>query len=158
MKSSAAILSTLNDVLSIKLTSINHYFLHARMFKNWGFENLDHAAYKKSIKDMKQADSLIERILMLEGLPNLQKLNPLQIGEDPQEMLNCDLSFQQQTITLLKNAISTCETERDFVSRTILDDILEYEEGYLDWIETQQSLISSTGIQNYLQSQIEEVE
>jgi len=158
MKSSAAILSTLNDVLSTKLTSINHYFLHARMFKNWGFENLDHAAYKKSIKDMKQSDALIERILMLEGLPNLQKLNPLQIGEDPQEMLNCDLSFQVQVIVILKNAISTCETEKDFVSRTLLDEILAYEEGHLDWLETQQQLIATTGIQNYLQSQIEEID
>lgn len=158
MKSSAVILSTLNDVLSTELTSINRYFLHARMFKNWGFENLDHASYKKSIKDMKQSDALIERILMLEGLPNLQKLKALQIGETPEEMLSCDLQFQQGAIAQLKTAIATCEAEQDYVSRCILDSIVDDEEAYLDWIETQHHLISTIGVQNYLQSQIEEGE
>lgn len=158
MKSSAVVLSTFNDVLTTKLTSINRYFLHARMFKNWGFENLNDVSYKKSIKDMKQSDSLIERILMLEGLPNLQKLKALQIGETPEEMLSCDLHFQQAAVVQFKAAIATCETEQDYVSRGILDSILNDEEFHLDWLETQQHLIGATGIQNYLQSQIEEGE
>ncbi|WP_045856229.1 bacterioferritin [Teredinibacter purpureus] len=158
MQSSPLIISTLNDVLATELTSINHYFLHARMYKNWGFENLNHVSFKKSIKDMKQADELIERILMLDGLPNLQKLNPLQIGEHTEEMLGCDLSFQQHAIAQLKAAIATCEQEQDYVSRSMLDELLESEETYLDWIETQQHLVSTTGIQNYLQSQLSEGE
>lgn len=156
MQSAPNILSTLNQVLTIELTSINRYFLHARMYKNWGFEGLNHTSYKKSIKDMKQADALIERILMLEGLPNLQKLDALQIGEHTEEMLACDTKFQTQQIAALKGAVKVCEGEKDFVSRNILTEILEYEEEYLDWLETQTGLITSTGIQNYLQSQIEE--
>jgi len=156
MKSDSQILSTLNEVLTVELTSINRYFLHARMYKNWGFENLNHVSYKKSIKDMKQADALMERILFLEGLPNLQKLEPLRIGEHAEEMLKCDLDFQQDNIASLKQAIATCEQLQDYVSRCLLDEILEYEEAHLDWLETQQHLITNTGIQNYLQSQLEE--
>lgn len=156
MQSAPNILSTLNSILTIELTSINRYFLHARMYKNWGFEGLNHTSYKKSIKDMKQADDLIERILMLEGLPNLQKLDALQIGEHTEEMISCDAKFQAQQIAALKGAIVICEAEKDFVSRNLLTDILEYEEEYLDWLDTQTGLIASTGIQNYLQSQIEE--
>jgi len=156
MKSSSEIINTLNTVLTAELTSINRYFLHARMYRNWGFENLNHVSFKKSIKDMKQSDELIERILMLEGLPNLQRLNPLQIGENTEEMLNCDSNFQQQTIALLKDAINGCEQQQDYVSRNLLDAILEHEETHLDWLETQQHQIASMGIQNYLQSQISE--
>ena len=156
MKADKIILDTLNSVLTTELTSINHYFLHARMYRNWGFEKLNKTSYKKSIKDMKQADELIERILMLEGLPNLQKLDALLIGEHTEEMLGCDVTFQKQAITQLKNAIAVCETAKDFVSRHLLCEILEYEEEYFDWLETQQTLITTTGIQNYLQSQIEE--
>ncbi len=156
MKTDSQIISTLNAVLTVELTSINRYFLHARMYKNWGFENLNHVSYKKSIKDMKQSDKLIERILFLEGLPNLQKLEPLQIGENSEEMLNCDLGFQQNNIAVLKNAIHTCEQAKDYVSRSLLADILEYEEEYFDWVEAQQHQIAEMGLQNYLQAQISE--
>jgi len=156
MKSSANVVSTLNEVLTTELTSINHYFLHARMYKNWGFERLDEKSYKKSIKDMKQADALIERILFLEGLPNLQKLSPLMIGESTPEMLKSDANFQTTQIAQLKGAIVLCELEQDFVSRNLLEDILEYEEEFLDWLETQDHLIKSVSLENYLQSQIEE--
>ena len=158
MQAAPNVLDTLNSVLTTELTSINRYFLHARMYRNWGFENLNTVSYKKSIKDMKQADELIERILMLGGLPNLQKLNALHIGEHTEEMLTCDETFQAQAISQLKDAVAICESIQDYVSRHILSEILEYEEDYLDWLETQQHLISTTGIQNYLQSQMAEGE
>ncbi len=156
MQSSKKVIEVLNDTLTTELTSINRYFLHARMYRNWGFERLNEVAYKKSIKDMKQADDLIERILLLEGLPNLQKLNPLHIGENTEEMLKLDLKFQHQQITELKDAIVICENEKDFVSRGLLTDILEYEEGIVDWLETQQYQIDEMGLPNYLQAQIED--
>ncbi len=152
MKSDVKVNEYLNQLLSIELTSINQYFLHARMFKNWGFSELDEKAYKKSIKDMKQADKLIERILFLEGLPNLQKLNRLRIGENTTEMLQCDLDQIVEQLEVLKEAIAYCESVKDFVSRELLEDIQEYEEEYLDWLETQQSLIAQVGIENYQQS------
>ena len=126
------------------------------MFKNWGLEELNERAYKKSIKDMKQADDLIERILFLEGLPNLQHLERLRIGENTSEMLDCDLQIQMDQVPLLKEGIALCEEKSDYVSRELLTDILDYEEEYIDWIETQLSLIKAVGIENYLQSQIEE--
>lgn len=156
MQANTGIIDLLNRVLTTELTSINRYFLHARMYKNWGFERLNEAAYKKSIKDMKQSDILIERILFLEGLPNLQKLEPLKIGEHTEEMMQCDLDFQTQQIIQLRDAIKQCEAAEDFVSRSVLTEILEYEEDYLDWIETQQYQIGSMNIANYLQAQIEE--
>ena len=155
MKGDKQVLVVLNEILTFELTSINQYFLHARMFKNWGLEKLNSAAYKKSIKDMKQADQLIERILFLEGLPNLQMLGKLMIGEETAEMLNCDMTFQSLQIPLLKKAISLCEELQDFVSRDLLESILSYEEDYIDWIETQQYQIKHLGIENYLQSQVE---
>ncbi|ATD00767.1 bacterioferritin [Pseudoalteromonas spongiae] len=156
MKGNKDVLMTLNQVLTHELTSINQFFLHARMFKNWGLEELNEKAYKKSIKDMKQADDLIERILFLEGLPNLQHLERLRIGENATEMLECDLAMQMDQVPLLKQAIALCEDKQDYVSRELLEDILEYEEDYIDWLETQLSLIGNIGIENYLQSQIEE--
>lgn len=154
MQGDKKVLEWLNQVLAIELTSINQYFLHARMFKNWGFSKLDSKAYKKSIKDMKQADVLIERILFLEGLPNLQKLNRLRIGEHTEEMLQCDLDQITEQLEVLKDAISHCESVKDFVSRELFEDIQEYEEEYLDWLETQQLLIKQVGIKNYQQSQM----
>ncbi len=156
MQSTSVIIDTLNAALTVELTSINRYFLHARMYKNWGFERLNDAAYKKSIRDMKQADKIIERVLMLEGLPNLQRLDPLMVGEHTEEMLASDLSFQLKQVAGLKTAIATCEQEKDYVSREILTEILEYEEGFTDWLETQQYQINNMGIANYLQAQIEE--
>lgn len=156
MKGDKQVLLVLNELLTFELTSINQYFLHARMFKNWGFEKLNDTAYKKSIKDMKQADQLIERILFLEGLPNLQMLGKLMIGEETSEMLACDMAFQNSQIPLLKKAISICEGLQDFVSRDLFESILSFEEEHIDWIETQQYQIKHLGIENYLQNQVEE--
>ncbi|MCJ8320675.1 MAG: bacterioferritin [Colwellia sp.] len=156
MKGKANILTSLNQVLTLELTSINQFFLHARIFKNWGLKGLDEKAYKKSIKDMKQADKIIERILFLEGLPNLQQLGKLRIGEHAAEMLQCDLDFEAEQIAELRTAIALCEEEQDYVSREILEDILEDEEDHTDWIEAQQFLISNVGIENYLQSMMED--
>ncbi|WP_166422992.1 bacterioferritin [Paraglaciecola sp. 20A4] len=158
MLRSKKVISALNEVLTGELTSINQYFLHARMYKNWGLNALDKKCYKKSIKDMKQADAVIERILFLQGLPNLQMLGKLLIGEETEEMLQCDMTFQLAQIPVLKNAISLCEQEQDYVSRELLADILEYEEDHLDWLETQQYQISNMGLQNYLQAQVIEGE
>jgi bacterioferritin len=156
MKGNKQVLVILNEILTFELTSINQYFLHARMFKNWGLEKLNCAAYKKSIKDMKQADQIIERILFLEGLPNLQMLGKLMIGEETAEMLDCDMAFQNSQIPLLKRAISLCEDLQDFVSRDLIVSVLSYEEDHIDWIETQQYQIKHLGLENYLQSQVEE--
>jgi len=154
MKAEKGVISHLNEVLTSELTSINQFFLHARMFKNWGLDELNEKAYKKSIKDMKQADELIERILFLEGLPNLQKLNLLSIGEHTEEMLSCDMKFQLEQLVVLRKAIAHCESVQDYVTRDILEEILEYEEEYVDWLETQEYLIKNAGIENYLQSQM----
>lgn len=156
MKGHPKVVGQLNRVLTCELTAINQYFLHARMFKHWGLEKLNHVEYKKSIEDMKHADKLIERVLFLEGLPNLQQLEKLRIGEHAQEMLDCDLAMVQEQLTLLRDAITLCEAEQDYVSRDPLEDILEDEEEHLDWLESQRELIGLTGIQNYLQSQISE--
>lgn len=156
MKHDPALVQQLNRVLTLELTSINQYFLHARIFKNWGLAKLNHKAYEKSILDMKQADKLIERILFLEGLPNLQHLERLRIGEDTEEMLQGDMTLEMEQLELLREAIAQCEDGQDYISRALLVEILEQEEDHLDWIETQQHLISEIGIQNYLQSAIEE--
>jgi bacterioferritin len=155
MKGKSNIISSLNQILTYELTSINQYFLHARIFKNWGLEELNEKDYKKSIKDMKQADDLIERILFLEGLPNLQHLEKLRIGEHTAEMIQCDMDFQLEQIGKLRTAIELCEKEEDYVSRELLEDILEYEEEHVDWLESQQFLIDNTGIENYQQSMME---
>ncbi len=144
----------LNQVLTSKLTSINQFFLHARMAKNWGLGELNEVFYKKSIQDMKDADAIIERILLLGGLPNLQALGTLKIGESPEETLNANLAFLQEQHPVVVAAIAHCESEQDYVSRDILVDILEHEEDDIDWTETQQSLIKDVGLANYLQSQM----
>lgn len=154
MKGDKKVIEYLNQVLGLELTSINQYFLHARMFKNWGLHQLDEREYKKSIKDMKQADKLIERVLFLEGLPNLQHLNRLRIGENTQEMLQCDKLQAEEQLVILKDAIAYCESIQEYVSRALLCEIEEYEEEHLDWIDTQLDLISSVGLENYLQSQM----
>ncbi|WP_111979288.1 bacterioferritin [Algibacillus agarilyticus] len=154
MKTQSQLIVLLNEVLTSELTSINQFFLHARMYKNWGLSALNEKCYKKSIKDMKQADVLIERILFLEGLPNLQRLGSLKIGEDTVEMIACDTEFQLEQIPLLKKAIAICEKEQDYVSRDLIQEILEYEENHLDWLETQAYQIDNLGIQNYLQAQV----
>ncbi|MCW8885933.1 MAG: bacterioferritin [Motiliproteus sp.] len=154
MKLASNTCSTLNKVLTNELTGINQHFLHARMMKNWGFESLNKKAYKRSIEEMKDADDLIERILLLEGLPNLQQLGKLLIGETPEECLECDMTFEQQKIDQLRKAIADCEQAQDYISRELLEKLLEHGEEYLDWLETQQYLIANTGTQNYLQSQI----
>jgi len=152
MQGDKKVIELLNKCLGNELIAINQYFLHARMFKHWGLEALDKKEYKKSIKDMKQADKIIERILFLEGIPNLQKLGKLQIGENTQEMLQCDMNLQVLTLDDLRDSIVYCESASDYATRELLAEILEYEEEHLDWIETQQDLIKNVSIENYLQS------
>ena len=154
MKGESRVVELLNGILTCELTSINQYFLHARMFRNWGLEALNAKAYDKSIKDMKQADELIERILFLEGLPNLQQLDKLRIGEHTSEMLQCDMDLEDWELGKLREAIACCEQVKDYVSRDLLVEILEYEEEHVDWIEAQQYLIQNTGLENYLQAQM----
>ncbi|MDD2768754.1 MAG: bacterioferritin [Methylococcus sp.] len=154
MKGEPQVIDYLNKVLTNELTAINQYFLHARMFKNWGFGKLNEHEYKESIDEMKHADRLIERILFLEGLPNLQDLGKLKIGENPEEMLRCDLQLELQALPVLKDAIAHCEKSGDYVSRELFESILESEEEHVDWLETQLELIGKVSLQNYLQSQM----
>lgn len=156
MKGEPKVIQHLNQVLGNELISINQYFLHARMFRNWGLEGLNKHEYKKSIKDMKQADDLIERILFLEGIPNLQKLGKLLIGEHTKEMLECDLELETTSISDLREAIAYCESISDYVTRDLLREILADEEEYLDWLETQLSLIENITIENYMQSMMDD--
>lgn len=154
MKGDPKIISTLNGVLRNELTAINQYFLHARMFRNWGYEALGEYEYKESIDEMKHADKLVERILFLEGLPNLQDLGKLTIGEEPIECLRADLELERQAIPALRDGIALCEASRDYVSRELLEDILESEEEHVDWLETQLELADRIGLPNWLQSQL----
>lgn len=152
MKGSPAINQSLNQVLRSQLTAINQYFLHARMCKNWGLGKFNEKEYKRSIKAMKQADDLIERILFLEGLPNLQDLGKLYIGEDVPELIANDLRLGTEVVADLRKVIAQCEQEQDYVSRDLLEAILEEEEEQVDWLETQQWLMQNAGVENYLQS------
>jgi len=154
MKGDKKVIQFLNKALVNELTAINQYFLHARMYKNWGFGKLNEHEYQESIDEMKHADRLIERILFLEGLPNLQQLNKLLIGENPREMIECDLKLEREALPLLREAIAHCEMVSDYVTRELFEDILEGEEEHIDWLETQLGLIDQVGINNYLQSQM----
>ena len=158
MKGDAKVIEFLNKALYNELTAINQYFLHAKMLKNWGLKELaDHEyhEYHESIDEMKHADALAERILFLDGLPNFQALGKLRIGEDPRELLDCDLALELEAVPLLREASAHCETVGDYVSRKLFADILDSEEEHIDWLETQLSLIQRIGEANYLAQQLD---
>jgi bacterioferritin len=154
MKADSDTRGTLNAALRVQVTAINQFFMHARMLKNWGLEKLNDRDYRQSIEAMKLADALIERILFLEGLPNLQDLDKLLIGQDVPEILAGDLALQTKVREVLREGVAACEAAQDFVSRELLEKILGETEEHIDWIETQQWLIVNSGLENYLQSQV----
>ena len=154
MKGDAKVIEHLNKALYNELIAINQYFLHARMFRNWGIKELAEHEYKESIDEMKHADKLVERILFLDGLPNLQNLGKLFIGQTPKEVLECDLKLEYQAVPDLRAGIAHCEQVSDYISRELLEDILESEEEHIDWLETQLSLIERVGEASYLQKKM----
>lgn len=151
MKGNKEVIRALNSVLGQSLIAINQYFLHARIVKNWGIGELNEAFYKQSIQEMKWSDELIERILLLEGLPNLQELGKLLIGEDVSEILSCDLKLEERKHDVLLQAIEICENARDYVSRELLVKLKDGNEEYADWLSTQQEMIEDMGIENFIQ-------
>lgn len=155
MQGDVQVIKFLNQALYNELTAINQYFLHAKMLKNWGLHELAKHEYEESIDEMKHADMLAERILFLDGLPNFQALGKLKIGENPREVLECDLALEMEAVPPLKAGIAHCEQVGDFVSRRLFTDILKSEEEHIDWLETQLALIARVGEQNYLQTKID---
>lgn len=155
MKGSQKIIDALNSVLTAELTAINQYFLHSRMLQDWGLEKLGALEYKASIDEMKHADELIKRILFLEGLPNLQKLDKLHIGQNVEEIIEADLKVEYAAIPRLRDCVALAESEKDYVTRDLFQSILASEEHHVDWLETQRDLIKRVGLQNYMQSQID---
>ena len=158
MQGDAGVIQRLNKVLYNELTAINQYFLHARMLRNWGIQRLAKAEYEESIDEMKHADKLVERILFLDGLPNLQDLGRIRIGESVPELLAADLATEREAMPVLREAIAYCEGVKDYVSRELLEDILESEEEHVDFLETQQKQIEQMGLQNYIQLQAKPAE
>ena len=154
MQGNPQIVAELNKLLKNELTAINQYFLHARMMGHWGFERMAKKIYEESIGEMKHADKLMERIFMLDGLPNLQDLGKLLIGENVPELLECDLQSESAAQATIKDGIAYCESARDYVSRDILQAILDDTEEHIDWLETQIALLAKVGVENYLQSQM----
>jgi len=154
MKGETKVIEFLNGVLRNELTAINQYFLHSRIYKDMGLKELADHEHEESLDEMKHADQLIERILFLEGLPNLQDIGKLMIGEHPHEMLECDLKLEMDALPLLRDAIDFCESCRDFVSRELFRSILDSEEEHVDWLETQLGLVDKVGIENYLQAKM----
>ena len=152
------VIDNLNRVLKNELTAINQYFLHSRMYKDWGLKALGEKEHHESIDEMKHADRLIERILFLDGLPNLQDLGRLRIGEDVADILRCDLALEMEAMPVLRDCVAHAESVGDFVSRELFEDILSSEEEHVDWLETQLELIDKTGIQNYIQAQMGDAE
>ncbi|MEM9385212.1 MAG: bacterioferritin [Pseudomonadota bacterium] len=156
MKAQAGVIALLNEVLKNELTAINQYFLHSRMFDDWGLKAIAKHEYEESIDEMKHADKLIARILFLEGLPNLQDLGRLRIGEDTKEVLECDLALEHDALPALRRGVKHCEDCQDYVSRDLFQHILDAEEEHVDWLETQLGLIDRVGIENFNQTQIGE--
>ena len=157
MKGHPEVLKHMNKILYNELVAINQYFLHSKMYKDWGLRELAEHEYHESIDEMKHADDLVERILFLEGLPNLQDLGKLMIGENPREMLECDLKLEHVAHADLKAAVAYCEEVRDYISRDLVQSILDAEEEHIDWLETQLSLMDRVGEQNYLQTAMQTV-
>jgi bacterioferritin len=154
MKGDSKVIKYLNKALKNELVAINQYFLHARMFENWGLNELNEKEYEESIDEMKHADALIKRILFLEGLPNLQDIGKIQVGENTEEIMRCDLAVELEAVPVLREAIEYCEQVKDYVSRELFEDILAGEEEHIDWLETQLELIEKVGLQNYQQSKM----